>query len=182
MQTSSLALRDTRALQTLLAALGGSLVIALCAQIIIPLPFTPVPITSQTFAVALIALCLGRRRAGLAVLLYLAEGALGLPVFAGAASGLTFGPTLGYLLGMLLAANWVGFCADKNWARGLTRTFLICFSGSVLIFTCGLAVLSFFIPAKALLVAGFIPFALGDFIKNFTASALYVAGRRLLKA
>lgn len=179
MQTQPLVVSGSRPLHNLVVAFAGSFLIALMAHVTIPLPFTPVPVTGQTFAVAFLALCLGRRRATLAVLMYLAEGALGLPVFAMGTTGFAMGPTSGYLLGMLLSAMWVGYCADRNWACTWTSAFLVCLSGSVLVFGCGLAILSLFIPANSLLLAGFFPFALGDFVKNVLASGLYVSGKRL---
>ena len=86
---------------------GGSLLIAVCAKIKIPL--LPVPVTMQMFAVLIIASLLGSRRGALTVLLYLSEGALGLPVFAADTGVLTFvGPTAGYLVGFVFAAYLVG--------------------------------------------------------------------------
>src|SRR5687768_10456311 len=86
------------AYNVLLVAIG-SVSIAACAQIAIPLPFTPVPLTGQTFAVLLIGIIYGSRLGAATVLAYLAEGAIGLPFFAGGASGLAVfaGPTAGYL-------------------------------------------------------------------------------------
>src|SRR5215470_17373151 len=93
------------ALEQALLIVVASLVTALAAQISIPLPLTLVPLTGQTFAVLLCGAVLGARRAFIAQLLYLAEGAAGLPVFAGGASGLSFaGPTAGYLAAFPIAA------------------------------------------------------------------------------
>src|SRR5262245_13966150 len=99
----------------LLIALA-SVVTALAARIAIPVPWSPVPITGQTFAVLLSGAVLGARRAFLAQTLYLAEGAIGLPVFAGGASGLhiLFGPTAGYLLAFPLAAAITGMFAARG--------------------------------------------------------------------
>lgn len=99
-----------------LLVLGGSLLVALCAQIAVPLPFSPVPVTGQTFAVLLLAATLGARRSAAALLLYLAEGAAGLPVFApGGLPGLArfAGPTGGYLLAFPLAAFLFGALLER---------------------------------------------------------------------
>ena len=95
---------------------GGSIVIALCAQIAIGYP---VPITGQTFAVLMVAALLGSRRGVLCVLTYLAEGLLGLPVFAQGKAGLAafLGPTGGYLVGFVLAAWIVGALSERAWDR-----------------------------------------------------------------
>jgi len=156
-------------------AVGGSIVfLALLAQVVIPLPWTPVPITGQTFAVALVALLTGRKNALFAVGGYLGLGALGAPVFAGQTSGILPGPTLGYLVGMLLASQVVGALADRGWARTWWKAFLACYLGSVCVFGCGLLVLSYFVPANALLAAGVLPFMIGDLIKNISAATLAV--------
>ena len=94
-------------------ALAGSTLIALCAQIAVP--FFPVPITLQTFAVFLIGLTYGWRLGGITVALYLLEGALGLPVFSGGKGGMIvfMGPTAGYLAGFLFAATACGWFAER---------------------------------------------------------------------
>src|SRR5512132_4009477 len=103
-----------RAALGLLPAVGASLAIALAAQVAVPLPFTPVPLTLQTLAVLLASAALGMRRGALAVALYLAEGLAGLPVFASFSSGPApfLGPTGGYLVGFLPAAAIVGALAE----------------------------------------------------------------------
>jgi len=102
--------------QNALLVLGGSLLVALCAQIALPLPFSPVPVTGQTFAVLLLGATLGARRGAAALLLYLVEGAAGLPVFApGGLPGVArlAGPTGGYLLAFPAAAFLVGLLVEK---------------------------------------------------------------------
>jgi biotin transport system substrate-specific component len=95
---------------------GASILIAISAQIAIPLPFTPVPLTLQTLVVLAAGVVLGSSRGALAITLYLLEGCAGLPVFSGAASGIThlLGPTGGYLIGFLPAAWLTGFLAEKG--------------------------------------------------------------------
>jgi biotin transport system substrate-specific component len=99
----------------LFLVLGGSLVVALLAQVAIPLPFTPVPITGQTLGVLLVGASLGWRLGLLALLTYLVEGAIGLPVFAGGGAGFVrfLGPTGGYLLAYPLAAALMGFWVER---------------------------------------------------------------------
>jgi biotin transport system substrate-specific component len=103
----------------------GSLLVAVMAQISIPLPPSPVPITGQTFAVLIVGAVLGSKRGAASLALYLAQGALGLPVFAEFKSGLVtlFGPTGGYLFGFVVAAYVVGLLAerglDRNWRTAL---------------------------------------------------------------
>lgn len=102
--------------QNLLLVAGGSLLVALCAQISLPLPFSPVPVTGQTFAVLLLGATLGARRGAAALLLYLMEGAAGLPVFApGGLPGAArlAGPTGGYLVAFPAAALLIGLLAEK---------------------------------------------------------------------
>ncbi|MBC8135454.1 MAG: biotin transporter BioY, partial [Fibrella sp.] len=97
-------------LRDALLILGASALITLCAQVAIPLPWTPVPITGQTFGVLLSGVLLGSRRGYLACLAYLVEGAAGLPVFAGGMSGFLpfIGLTGGYLAAFPVAAFMVG--------------------------------------------------------------------------
>ena len=150
----------------------GVVMLALLAQIAIPLPWTPVPITGQTFGVALMALVWGSKRGGLVFLSYILVGSLGLPVFAGGVAGFLVGPTMGYLVGMALATYVVGYLAD----RGATRSFLgslgAAYLGSLCIFSLGLLNLSFYVPGEALLAAGLFPFLIGDLVKNTTAALI----------
>ncbi len=102
--------------QNVLLVIAGSLFTALCAQISVPLPFSPVPVTGQTFAVLLLGAVLGARRSAAALVLYLAEGAAGLPVFAPfGLPGLArlAGPTGGYLLALPVAAFLLGWLVER---------------------------------------------------------------------
>jgi biotin transport system substrate-specific component len=115
--------RTQSRLHTLLLVVGGSLVVALSAQLVVRLPFTPVPITGQTLGVLLVGAALGARRGAAALALYLMEGAAGLPFFAGGMAGAAYllGPTGGYLLAFPLAAFITGWAAERGWDRnGLT--------------------------------------------------------------
>ncbi len=160
-----------------LAAIAcGVVVLSLLAQISIPLPWTPVPITGQTFGVALIALMWGFKRGFASVLSYLLLGASGLPIFASGKAGVG-GPTTGYLFGMLAGALVMGTLSDRGFGGGgFTKSFrkalLASYLGSACVFLFGLAGLSFFIPREALLTAGLYPFLFGDLLKNTLAATL----------
>jgi len=160
----------------------ASFATAVAAQIAIPLPWSPVPITGQTFAVLLSGAALGARRAFLAQLLYLAEGSLGLPAFAGGTGGVAvlLGPTGGYLLSFPLGAAITGALAEHEWDRRFATMFAAMLLGSVVIFAGGLMSLSRFVPAERLLALGLLPFVPGDLIKAGLAAAAIPAVWRMV--
>lgn len=160
---------------------GFSLLNALSAQVEIRLPFTPVPITGQTFAVLLTGLLLGSRLGAAAILLYLVEGAVGLPFFAGGKAGIVYamGPTGGYLVGFLVSAFVVGWLAERGWDRSAWLTALAMVIGNVVIYILGISWLSRFVPADQVLALGVIPFLLGDALKIILAAVLLPAGWKL---
>ena len=162
--------------------LGGSLLIALCAQVSVWLPFSPVPLTGQTFAVLMVAALLGSKRGSLAVLVYLIEGASGLPVFASSRSGLAilFGPTGGYLFGFLLAAFIVGWLAEKGWDRRIWTTVAAMILGTAAIFGCGVLWLSVIVGPITAVQVGLLPFLIGEAIKIALAAAILPIGWKLL--
>ncbi len=149
---------------------GGVAMLSLLAQLKINLPWTPVPITGQTFGVSLLSLLWGSRLSVITFLSYLALGFLGAPIFAGGAYGLNFGPTVGYLVGMLIASWGVGKLSDQGWGQSFLSALLATYIGSLIIFSFGIFGLSFFIPIKGLWVSGVLPFLPGDFIKNLLAA------------
>ncbi len=155
---------------------------ALCAQVAIPLWFTPVPLTGQTFSVLLTALLLGSQMATWSMGLYLLCGAIGLPVFAGATGGLVrlMGPTGGYLLGFLLAVYLVGRLAERGWDRRLSSCLLALCLGELAIYISGLLWLSHFVPSGQLLAMGFYPFIPGDLIKIGLVTVALPSGWKLL--
>ncbi len=162
-----------------LFVIAGVLLLSALAQLQIPLPFTPVRITGQTFGVTLIALTWGRL-APLTVASYLLVGALGAPVFASAISGLVMGPTLGYLFGMLLASTVVGFLVDRGYARGFWQSLGLAYIGSFCVFLVGLPVLAQFVGWDRVVALGLLPFLPGDFIKNVAAASITrLAARRI---
>ena len=180
MTLADVAIPRAGAIQNALLIVGASLVTALAAQIAIPLPWTPVPITGQTFAVLLTGATLGSRRGALAMLLYLAQGAAGLPVFAEFSGGVAklLGPTGGYLLAFPIAAFVTGALAERGWDRRFATMLAAMLLGSVTIFALGLAVLSRFVPGDHLLAAGLLPFLPGDLIKSSLAALAFPAAWR----
>lgn len=162
-------------LENTLLILGASLVTGLAAQIAIPLPFTPVPVTGQTFAVMLCGAALGARRGFLAQIAYLAEGAMGLPVFAGGTAGAQVfaGPTAGYLIAFPLAAALTGFLAQRAWDRRFLTMAGVMLLGSTVIFALGAFGLTRFMPASQVLAAGVLPFLPGDVIKTSLAALAF---------
>ncbi len=157
---------------SLYAVITGVAILSLLAQFKINLPWTPVPITGQTFGVSLLAMLWGSRLSFSIFLSYLALGFIGAPVFAGGVSGFSFGPTFGYLIGMLVASWAVGKFADRGWGRKFGTALLGCYLGSLIIFTFGCAGLAFILPVDKLLIAGVLPFLPGDLIKNLLAAFL----------
>ncbi|MDH2924303.1 biotin transport system substrate-specific component [Nicoletella semolina] len=161
-------------------AFVGANLIALFAQISIPLPY--VPITGQTLAVLVVGLALGSKAGATAAAIYLLEGAMGLPVFAGGAGGFAriLGASGGYLLSYVPAMFLLGYFSDKGALESLWKTALAALLASVVIYAFGLIQLSFFLPAgKSVLAVGLYPFIAGDLLKAALASVLVVPTHRL---
>lgn len=151
----------SRSVRNVGLALAGSALLALSAKI--QVPFWPVPMTMQTFAVIVLAMAFGARLGAATVALYLLEGAVGLPVFAGTPEkgiGLAYmmGPTGGYLAGFLVAAGLAGWMAERGWDRSFLKATAVNALATAVIFTGGLAWLAIMVgPAKAVAV-GLTPF------------------------
>lgn len=148
-------------LRAVLLAVAGSALLALSAKI--QVPFWPVPMTMQTYVVLVLGMALGSRLGAATVALYLAEGATGLPVFAGTPEkglGLAYmmGPTGGYLLGFLVAATLVGWLAERGWDRGWSRALGAMVVGHAAIFLFGLAWLATFVGPEKAMALGLTPF------------------------
>lgn len=145
-------------LRNIVLALLGSVAIALSAKI--QIPFWPVPMTMQSFVILLIGVAYGARLAGATVGLYLLEGALGIPVFAGAGAGLAYmsGPTGGYLVGFLIAATLVGWLAERGWDRTVLRATAAMALGHVLLFVPGVLWLSVLFGFNKAIQVGLLPF------------------------
>ena len=169
-----------RALRMGLLALVGSLLIAASAQVQVPM--YPVPMTMQSFAVLVIGMAYGARLGFATVLLYLAEGALGLPVFAGFKGGAPhlIGPTGGYLVDFALAAGLVGCLAERGWDRSLLRTFAAMMAGKVVIFLLGVGWLATLIGTEKAIALGFLPFIYGIVLKVALAMAVLPGAWALL--
>ncbi|TYB30816.1 MAG: biotin transporter BioY [Candidatus Mcinerneyibacterium aminivorans] len=158
----------------ILTALFSAL-IAISAYIIIPIPFSPVPITAQTIIVMLAGSLLSSVHAGTSVLIFLLMGAVGLPVFSKGQSGVgtILGPTGGYLIGFFLAVIAISLLTKnkKNFKRFLTANII---GGVIIIYTAGVLWLSFIsnIGIKKALLVGAVPFLPGDILKVILASFL----------
>ena len=153
--------KNNPTLLNILSIFLGVFLLSIMAQVSIPLPYTPVPITGQTFGVIFLALLWGWKRSGISVFIYLSIGALGLPVFA-----------MGYLIGMLFAAMTIGYFSDIGWTRSFKKALITVILGSILIYIPGLFMLSYFVPSDKILVLGLYPFILGDLIKCTLAATL----------
>jgi biotin transport system substrate-specific component len=165
-----------------LLAGAGSLFLALCSQVAVYLPFSPVPVTGQTFGVLVLGALLGSRLGPAAVTLYLAEGALGLPVFSpGPTWGLArlISPTGGYLLGFVAAAWVVGRLGEAGWRRQLGPTVASLLLGTAAIYVGGLVGLTLYLPLDRALALGVLPFVLGDALKIGLAAVVAYRQRPL---
>lgn len=173
---------DRRA-RDILLVVGGSLLVAGMAQVRIPLPFTPVPITGQTFAVLLVGAALGSRRGAASLALYLLLGLSGLPFFAGGAHGLAAlaGPTGGYLVGFVAATWLVGLLAARGLDRRIPSALLAFLAGELVIYLFGVAWLSIYLGFAHAIAAGFLPFLVGDAIKLAAAALFLPAAWALVK-
>jgi biotin transport system substrate-specific component len=166
-------------------AILGSLILWASAKISVP--FWPVPMTLQTGAVMLIGAAYGWRLGVATVLLYLAEGAAGLPVFQGTPQqgiGLAYmiGPTGGYLIGFAVAALIVGTLAERGYDRNVFQLFAAMVLADAVVFVLGLLWLGSVIGwDKPVLQFGLYPFLLGDVVKIALAACLVVAGARLVR-
>ncbi|MDR2378202.1 MAG: biotin transporter BioY [Bifidobacteriaceae bacterium] len=151
---------------------GGAAWVAALGQVSIPLGFTPVPITLGTFAVLTAGAALGWRRAGAAMVLFLAAGLAGLPVFAGGQSGVGL-PTMGYAIGYVLAAALAGRAAERGLDRSWWRWFAVMALGELAIYLIGVpylaAVAGLSLPAA--IAQGLAPFLIGDLVKAGAAAA-----------
>lgn len=172
----------TRFLSNAALVVLGSVVVALSAQARIDLGFTPVPITGQTFGVLLVGAALGPRRAALSLLTYLAEGAAGLPVFAGGSCcvGALLGPTGGYLLSYPLAAALVGWLAHRGWDRRPLTAAPALVAGNLAIYLIGLPWLAVFVGLDRVLIEGLLPFVPGDAVKLVLAALALPAAWKIV--
>ena len=151
----------------------AALFVAVMAQVKIALPFTAVPLTGQTFAVLLIGAALGSNRGAAAMMLYIALGAFGLPVFAGGAIGRAYlsGATAGYLAGFVVAAYVIGLLAERGLERSVRTSVIPFLIGTAIIYACGVTWLAVMLGSfSKAFAAGLLPFLIGDTIKLLAAS------------
>jgi biotin transport system substrate-specific component len=170
-------------LRMVLLALAGTALLTLSAKINVP--FYPVPMTMQTFAVLVIGMAFGWKLGAATVLLYLIEGALGLPVFAGTPAkgiGLAYmaGPTGGYLVGFVVSAAVVGWLAERGFDRTIITTLLAMVLGTALIFAFGFAWLSTLIGAAKAVKFGVLPFLWGAGFKIALAACILPVAWKLV--
>jgi biotin transport system substrate-specific component len=169
------------------SVVAGSLLVAALAQLSISLPFTPVPVTGQTLGVLLVGASLGPVLGGASLLLYLAEGAVGLPFFAQGASGVDVlrvsSATGGYLWGFVVAAMLVGWLSRRGWDRSIRSSLGAMLLGEIVIFGLGLPWLmaALDVPAQKALEFGLYPFVIGDTVKLLLAAGLLPAAWRLVR-
>ena len=165
--------------------LGGALFLALCAQISFDLPFTPVPITLQTFGVLLIGAAYGTWRGGLTAAVYLLMGIVGLPVYADRTHGLdvVLGATGGYLIGFVVAAVVVGWLAQRQWDRRFSSAVAAMLTGTIVLYIPGLLWLQRDqgLDFPTTLEYGLYPFVPGDLLKIYLAGATLPVAWRIVR-
>jgi biotin transport system substrate-specific component len=161
---------------------GASIIIALSALISFPLPFSPIPVAFHCHVVLLLACLLGSKRATLAVLTYLFQGAIGLPVFACGKAGILHlaGPTGGYLVGYLAAAFVTGYLMERTGSRTSSKVFGAMALGNLVIYLFGIPRLSCFIGWESAFLLGMLPFLVVDALKLVFATKI-LKGLRYIK-
>ncbi|MFF3684731.1 biotin transporter BioY [Streptomyces sp. NPDC002187] len=160
---------------------GGAALTGIAAQIAVPVPGSPVPVSGQTFAALLVGTALGARRGFLSLGLYAVAGAAGMPWFAQGTSGYGM-PSFGYILGMLLAATVVGALARRGADRSVLRTAGAMAVGSVIIYAVGVPYLALAtgMSLSAAISAGLVPFLIGDALKAALAMGALPAAWKLV--
>jgi len=162
--------------------LGASALIALAAQVAIPFPFTPVPLTLQPLAVLMIGIVLGSRRGAAAAALYLIEGLSGLPVFAQGHGGPLWlvGPTAGYLGSYPFAAFVAGWFSERGWGNSIARALSGMLAALAIIYLGGWSWLAVLSGPRAAFTMGIAPFLLADVIKVAIGAAVLPYAQRLI--
>lgn len=161
---------------------AASALIAIAAQIAIPMPFSPVPLTLQPLAVIFIGAALGARRGAAAAALYLLEGVSGLPVFAQAHGGAVWllGPTAGYLYSYPFAAFVAGWFSQRGWGNTAMRAVCGMLVALAVIYAGGWSWLTQFAGMRGAFAIGVAPFVLADIVKVAIGAALLPSAQRLL--
>jgi biotin transport system substrate-specific component len=171
-----------RALTGVALVIGGSAIIAIAAQIAIPIPFTPVPLTMQPLAVLIVGIALGSRRGAAAAALYLLEGLSGLPVFAQGHGGPLWliGPTAGYLYSYPFAAFIAGWFSERGWGNSVARALCGMLTALAVIYLGGWSWLALLVGARRAFAIGITPFVIADLVKIAVAAALLPYAQRLV--
>lgn len=164
-------------------ALSGSILLALLARLSIPVPFSPIPITGQTIGILFLGALLGSRIGTLTVIMYIFEGLIGLPVFAGGTMGFLYllGPTGGYLIGFIPAVYLVGYLSERNWTNNFTSAFLTMIIGTSVIFIFGISWLAVTAGFETALAIGLYPYLPGAAVKIILATAIIYSINRFSK-
>lgn len=159
---------------------GAIALIALAAQVSIPL--WPVPVTLSTFAVMIVAATLGTARGSVSIVGYLTAGAIGLPVFAGAAALSAVRPTFGYLVGFVLAALIIGYFVSKGADQSIFKMAAVFTLATSVIYFIGASwlVIGFGMTGTQALMAGVLPFLIGDALKIVAATAVVTGIRKIV--
>jgi len=147
--------------------LSFTLLIGFSAQMKIQLPFTPIPITLQTFFVILSGVYLGSTKGVFSNLLYICAGLSGLPIFSGFGSGIIhlFGPTGGYIFGFVFAAGIAGILTEKGWTKNFNISLLLMIFSTIVIYLMGILWLGLYVGFESVIKMGIIPFLPGDILK-----------------
>jgi biotin transport system substrate-specific component len=171
-----------RVAANLLLVIGASLLIAIAAQVAIPLPFTPVPLTLQPVAVLFVGVALGSSRGAAAAALYLLEGFSGLPVFAQGHGGtaMLIAPTAGYLFSYPFAAFLAGFVSERNWGSNVVRAISGMLLALGVIYLGGWSWLAILTDPRSAFVAGVAPFVVADILKVAIGAALLPRAQRIV--
>ncbi len=186
-KTISAVVVPRNAAATLALMVGFAMLTALAAQIRIPVPGTPVPITGQTFAVLIAGAALGSWAGAGSQMIYVTMGLVGLPVFAGGNGGIDYatGATLGYLVGFIAAAWVIGRLSERGQDRNVWSAIPAFLTGNAVIYLFGVTWLWWSVDAIATLqeaiVAGFVPFVVGDLLKVALAGVLLPVAWRLVR-
>ena len=175
---------EKRITRDITLVLGGALFTALCAQIVVHLGFTPVPLTGQTFAVLSVGSAIGARRAMASQFMYWVLGAIGLPFYADASGGWSkaTGATAGYFFGFILAAGIIGWYADRRQDRHIVQSMSAMALGTAVIYLCGALWLSHSLNIGVAtgetnaIGLGITPFLAGDLVKMVLAGLIAPAG------
>jgi biotin transport system substrate-specific component len=166
----------------MLLVIGASVLVAIAAQVAIPVPFSPVPLTLQPLAVVLVGVTLGSTRGAAALTLYLLEGISGLPVFAQSHGGALWllGPTAGYLYSYPLAAWIAGWFSERGWGSSIVRSVVGMLTALAVVYIGGWSWLSIGVGPSAAFRMAVAPFVLADIIKIAIGAALLPHVQRLI--